>query len=558
MFRDRFLTRSEFKSYDDYKANCRIRKPEGFNFVYDVVDALATEQPEKVALYWTNDIGEKKLITFKELSDSSKQAAVYWQKLGIKKGDRVMFILKRHWQFWVNIMALCRLGAIVIPATHLLTSHDVSYRVGEASIKCVFSLNEVDLVKAVDGSELQPSLKVVLNGRTNSKAVEKLGDDWLVFDYESCNVADFVKPEGEDFAGDYDDMLAYFTSGTTGYPKLVIHDNTYPLGHINTAVYWHDLKSDDLHFTLSDSGWGKCSWGKLYGQWIAEATVFVYDFEKFTPSDILVMIERHKITSFCAPPTVFRFLLLEDFSKYDLSSLKKVRSAGEALNPEIFNKFVELLGLEIKEGFGQTETTVILACFPWDAPRVGAMGRAAAGWNVQVIDEEGIMCEAGESGELVVRLEGEPRPVGLFQQYNSVEYNERAIKNGLYHTGDEAYCDEDGYFWFVGRNDDVIKSSGYRIGPFEVESALMEHEAVVECAVTGVPDEIRGQAIKASIILDKKFAPTDELKRDIQNFVKSITAPYKYPRVIEFVDDLPKTISGKIKRKDIRSSDSSS
>ncbi len=558
MFRDRFLTRSEFNSYEDYRANCRIRKPEGFNFAYDVVDALAEEQPEKLALYWTNDVEQQNRITFKELSNMSKQAALYWQSLGLKKGDKVMLILKRHWQFWVNMVALARLGVIAIPATHLLTSHDVSYRVGEASIKCVFSLNEADLIKAVDGSEVQPELKVVLNGRANSKPVENLGQDWNVYEYEKYNAANFIKPEGEAFAGDGDDMLAYFTSGTTGYPKLVIHDYTYPLGHINTAVYWHSLEADDLHLTLSDSGWAKCSWGKLYGQWIAEATVFVYDFEKFTPSDLLVMIERHKVTSFCAPPTVFRFLLLEDFSKYDLSSLKKLRSAGEALNPEIFNKFSELLGLEIKEGFGQTETTVLLACFPWDKPRVGAMGRAAAGWNVQVVDENGHMCEVGESGELVVRLEGETRPIGLFQQYNSVEYNERAIKNGLYHTGDEAYCDEDGYFWFVGRNDDVIKSSGYRIGPFEVESALMEHEAVVECAVTGVPDEIRGQAIKASIILDKRFSPSDELKKDIQDFVKRITAPYKYPRVIEFVDDLPKTISGKIKRKDIRSKDSSS
>ena len=549
MFRDRFLTRSEFKSYDDYKANCRIRKPNNFNFAYDVLDALADEKPDMVALYWVNDKDEKIIITFKELSDLSKQAALFWQDKGLKKGDHVMFVLKKHWQFWVNMMALCRIGVVSIPATYLLTAHDVSYRVSEANVKAILSVNDTNIINAINESEVQPEMKIILDGN--------VPNGWQPFEYEKYNCNNFQKPQNDDFASDHDIMLAYFTSGTTGYPKLTIHDFTYPLGHINTACYWHDLVPGDLHLTLSDSGWAKCSWGKLYGQWIAEATIFVYDFEKFIPEDLLVMIDKHKITSFCAPPTIYRFLLLEDFNKYDLSSLKKLRSAGEPLNPEIFNKFKEMTNLEIKEGFGQTETTVMLACWPWDEPRIGSMGKPAAGWNVQVVDQDGYMCEPGETGEVVIRLEGEARPFGIFQKYHLDEYTEKSLKQGMYHTGDVAYCDEDGFYWFVGRNDDVIKSSGYRIGPFEVESALMEHPAVVECAVTGVPDEIRGQAIKATIILDKKFKPGDDaLKKDIQNFVKKITAPYKYPRVIDFVDDLPKTISGKIIRREIRSKDS--
>lgn len=551
MLRKRFLKRDKFKSYEDYRANCRIKIPEDFNFAYDVVDVLASDNPKLPAIYWVNDKGEKKIFTFADVSMLSKKAANFWKKLGLKKGDSVMLILKSRHEFWINMMAFCRIGALAIPGTHLLTSHDIEYRVKESGAKAIVAFDDDFIVSSVDSANCDIPIKVLVSPYKENISRE----GWVKYDIENCQ-SDFPVPRGDEKVLTTDYMLGYFTSGTTAYPKLVIHDNTYPLGHINTAIYWHRLEKGDLHFTHADSGWGKCVWGKLYGQWIAEATVFVYDFDKFAPVDLLRVIDEHKITSFCAPPTIYRFLLQEDFKKYDLSSLTKATIAGEALNPEVFNQFKNLTGIEIKEGFGQTETTPMLACWPWDSPRVGSMGKPAAGWNVQVVDQEGVMCLPGETGEVVVRLEGEARPIGLFSRYHLDEATNHSMRDGFYHTGDVAYYDEDGFFWFVGRNDDVIKSSGYRIGPFEVESALIEHHAVIECAVTGVPDEVRGQSVKATIILHEDYKPgNEELKKDIQEFVKKHTAPYKYPRIVEFVNELPKTISGKIKRKDIREHD---
>lgn len=542
MIKKRFLRRNDFKSYEDFKANCRVRMPACFNFAYDVIDEIALEYPEKQALYWANDKGEEKVINFKELSSISKQVANFLKDSGVKKGDSVMLILKSRIEFWYLMMGLCRIGAIAIPATHLLTPHDIEYRVGRANIKAIISADDIHIIESVDNAKCKVDIKITLGHAAG----------WIKYNIENYSDV-FDRPTGEDAVSEHDPMLAYFTSGTTSYPKLVIHDNTYPLGHINTAVYWHGLDENDLHYTHSDTGWGKCVWGKLYGQWIAGATVFVYDAEKFHASDMLHIIDKYKITSFCAPPTVYRFMLQEDFAKYDLSSLKKATVAGEALNPDIFNKFKELTGIELREGFGQTETTLTLACWIWDTPRTGSMGKPAAGWNVQVVDSEGVMCLPGETGEVVILLEGEARPFGLFNGYLKDDGIDEAIVDGFYHTGDVAYYDEDGYFWFVGRNDDVIKSSGYRIGPFEVESVLIEHPAVLECAITGVPDPVRGQAIKATIVLKEEYKPgSDELKKGIQEFVKKNTAPYKYPRVIAFVDSLPKTISGKVKRNVIR------
>lgn len=548
MFAERFLTRTKFKSYDDYKANCRIIVPDDFNFAYDVIDELAKENPELAALHWVNDKGEKKILSFYDISILSKKAANFFKNAGIKKGDGVMLILKSRHEFWVSMIALCRIGALAIPATHLLTSYDVQYRVREANIKSIIAFDDEFITSSIDNAKSGVSIKILV-----SPNKDNILDGWIKYDIEKCS-DDFPAPRGADKVLTTDCMLGYFTSGTTSYPKLAIHDNTYPLGHIHTAVYWHNLEKGDLHFTVADTGWAKCSWGKLYGQWIAESSVFVYDYEdKFCPKDMLALIEEQKITSFCAPPTIYRFMLGEDFSKYDLRSLKKCRSAGEPLNPEVFNKFKNLTSLEIKEGFGQSETTVMLACYPWDEPKIGSMGKPVAGWNIQVVNENAAMCDPGEIGEIVVRVAGEARPSGLFREYHSKEATAKVMRGGLYYTGDMAYYDEEGFFWFVGRNDDVIKSSGYRISPFEVESAIIEHPAVVECAVTGVPDEVRGQSIKATIILNPDYKPGDDnLKKEIQSFVKKITAPYKYPRIVEFVDDLPKTISGKIKRKDIR------
>ncbi|MDR1381877.1 MAG: AMP-binding protein [Tannerella sp.] len=545
---DRFLAQTAFESQEDFKRNFKIIVPENFNYGYDVVDAWAEKDPDKKALCWTNDRGEHIDFSFAEIKKYTDRTASYFQSLGIGRGDMVMLILKRRYEFWFSIVALHKLGAVVIPATHLLTKKDIVYRANAADIKMIVCAGEELILNHI--KEALPDSPTVKKRVSVGPVVADGFDD---FHRGIENAAPFVRPEHVNTNGDT--SLMYFTSGTSGEPKMVIHDHLYPLGHITTGSFWHNLHGDSLHLTIADTGWGKAVWGKLYGQWIAGATVFVYDHEKFTPADMLRMIQDYRITSLCAPPTIFRFLIREDMSKYDLSSLKYCTIAGEALNPAVFDAFYRLTGIKLMEGFGQTETTLTVCTFPWTTPKPGSMGLPNPQYDVDLLRPDGTVAEDGEQGQIVVHV-GENRPIGLFKEYyRDPERTRDAMHDGLYYTGDVAWRDEDGYYWFVGRADDVIKSSGYRIGPFEVESALMTHPAVVECAITGVPDEIRGQIVKATIVLSKEYADRagDELVKEIQEHVKRVTAPYKYPRIVEFVSELPKTISGKIRRVEIRS-----
>ena len=547
---ERFVKQTHFTSQEDFIKNFRIEVPENFNFGYDVVDAWAAEDLEKEAILWTNDKGACIHFSYADLKKYTDQTASYFQSLGIGHGDKVMLILKRRYEFWYSIIALHKLGAVVIPATHLLTKKDIVYRCNAASIKMIVMAGEEVITKHV------------IDAMPESPTVEKLvsiGPDipegFLDFHKGIDNAAPFVRPEHVNTNDDI--SLMYFTSGTTGEPKMVAHDFTYPLGHIVTGSFWHNLHKDSLHLTIADTGWGKAVWGKLYGQMIAGATVFVYDHEKFTPADILQKIHDYHITSLCAPPTIYRFLIREDLSKYDLSSLEYCTTAGEALNYSVYETFLKITGIRLMEGFGQTETTLTLATFPWMEPKPGSMGVPNPQYEIDLIKPDGRSAEDGEQGQIVVRT-NHGKPLGLFKEYyRAPELTHEAWHDGVYYTGDVAWRDEDGYYWFVGRADDVIKSSGYRIGPFEVESALMTHPAVVECAITGVPDEIRGQVVKATIILAKDYKDKagDALIKELQDHVKRVTAPYKYPRVIEFVDELPKTISGKIRRVEIRQKD---
>lgn len=544
---EQFLKQTTFKDQRDFIENLEICVPENFNFAYDVVDKWAEQAPDKVALCWTNDQGEHINFTFADIKRESDKAASFFQSKGIGRGDMVMLILKRRYEFWFSIIALHKIGAVVIPATHLLTKKDIVYRNNAADIKMIVCVGEEEVLKHVNDSI------------ADSKALESVvsigpvvPEGWLDYHLETAEAAPFVKPALPNVNDDI--SLLYFTSGTTGNPKMVAHDFTYPLGHIVTASYWHNLHEDSLHLTLADTGWGKAVWGKLYGQWIAGAAVFVYDFDKFAPADVLAMIQKYNITSFCAPPTVFRFLIREDLTQYNISSLKYCTIAGEALNPKVYEEFYRLTGIKLKEGFGQTETTLTIATYPWTEPKPGSMGIPNPQYDVDLIAPDGRSVEAGEQGQIIIRTD-KRKPLGLFKEYyRNAELTHEAWHDNVYYTGDVAWKDEDGYFWFVGRADDVIKSSGYRIGPFEVESALMTHPAVVECAITGVPDEIRGQVVKATIVLaqDYKYRADEDLIKEIQNHVKMVTAPYKYPRIVEFVPELPKTISGKIRRVEIR------
>lgn len=528
--------------------NFHVRVPENFNFAYDVVDRWADEDPDKPALLWTNDRGECHQFTFGEMKKYSDQTASFFQSAGIGRGDMVMLILKRHYQFWFSILALHKLGATAIPASHLLTEKDIVYRCNMAGIKAIVSTGDQIIVDHVEKALPKcPTLNVLVS------TGPVVPDGWFDFNKSIAAAKPFERPQLANTNSDV--SLLYFTSGTTGEPKMVAHDFTYPLGHIVTGYIWHNLRPDSLHLTLADTGWGKAVWGKLYGQWIAGANVFVYDYEKFAPVDVLHMIQKYGITSFCAPPTVFRFLIREDISKFDLSSLKYCTIAGEALNPSVFEQWYKLTGIKLMEGFGQTETTLTVATYPWIEPKPGSMGKKGPVYDIDLVDENDDPVEDGVHGEIVVRLKPGQKPLGLFKEYlNDPVLTAEAIHDGMYHTGDVAWRDQDGYYWFVGRKDDVIKSSGYRIGPFEVESALMTHPAVVECAITGVPDEVRGQVVKATIVLAQAYREqaSDNLIKEIQDHVKRVTAPYKYPRIIEFVDELPKTISGKIRRVAIR------
>ena len=547
---ERFVKQTKFASQEDFIKNLKIEVPENFNFGYDVVDAWAAEQPDKKAILWTNDQGMEHQYTFAELKEKTDATASYFQSLGIGHGDMVMLVLKRRIEFWFSIIALHKLGAVAIPATHLLTKKDIVYRCNAADIKMIVCAGE-DVITdhVIEAMPDCPTLEHVVS------IGPAMPEGFKDFQEGIANAAPFVKPAQPNTNDDI--MLMYFTSGTTGEPKMVAHDFTYPLGHITTGSFWHNLHENSLHLTIADTGWGKAAWGKLYGQMIAGANIFVYDHEKFTPADILQKIQDCKITSLCAPPTIFRFLIKEDISKYDLSSLEYCTTAGEALNYSVYETFLKITGIRLMEGFGQTETTMTLGTFPWMEPKPGSMGVPNPQYEIDLLTPDGRSAEDGEQGQIVVRTHN-GKPLGLFKEYyRDAERTEDAWHDNVYYTGDVAWRDEDGYFWFVGRADDVIKSSGYRIGPFEVESALMTHPAVVECAITGVPDEIRGQVVKATIILSKDYKGKEspELIKELQDHVKKVTAPYKYPRVIEFVDELPKTISGKIRRVEIRKKD---
>ena len=547
---EKFLSRTVFTSQEDYIRNFRIRVPADFNFAYDVVDAYAAEEPDKKALLWTDDRGGEIQFTFADMKRETDRTASYFQSLGIGRGDMVMLILKRRYEFWFSILALHKLGAVAIPATHLLTRKDVVYRCNMAGIKAIVAAGEPVITGHIAAAMPEsPTTRLLIS------VGPEVPEGFLDFHEGIRHAAPFVRPQHVNTNDDI--MLMYFTSGTTGEPKMVAHDFTYPLGHISTGCFWHSLHEGSLHLTIADTGWAKAAWGKLYGQWLAGANIFVYDHEKFTPADILRKIGQYRITSLCAPPTIYRFLIREDLSKYDLSSLEYCTTAGEALNGAVYDTFKRLTGVRLMEGFGQTETTLTLATFPWMEPKPGSMGVPNPQYDIDLLTPDGRSAEDGEQGQIVIRTD-RGKPLGLFKEYYLNDGMMHEVwHDGVYYTGDVAWRDEDGYFWFVGRADDVIKSSGYRIGPFEVESALMTHPAVVECAITGVPDEIRGQVVKATIILGDKYRPRagEELIRELQDHVKQITAPYKYPRIIEFVDELPKTISGKIRRKAIRADD---
>ena len=505
---ERFLKQTKFTSVEDYNKHLEFIIPENFNFAYDVMDVWAEEAPERLAILWTNDQGEEIRTTYGELKEQTDQAASYLMSIGIGKNDPVMLILKRHYEWWVIMLALCKIGAIVIPATHMLTKHDYVYRNTRASVKAIICADDDYIISQIKlAMPESPTVKQYITLR-DEEGFRNWKAEWQ-------SAPKFQRPA---FVNENDDtMLMYFTSGTSGEPKMVAHDYLYAMGHLSTGVFWHNLHEGSLHLTVADTGWGKAVWGKFYGQWFAGATVFVFDHEKFNADTLLRQMEKYKVTSFCAPPTIYRFMIREDLSKYDLSSLEYCCTAGEALNPAVFDKFYEKTGIKMMEGFGQTETTMTLGTFPWM----------------------------------------EPKPGSIKGYYRDEEKTREAWHDGVYHTGDMAWRDEDGYYWFEGRIDDVIKSSGYRIGPFEVESALMTHPAVVECAITGVPDDIRGMVVKATVVLGKEWKDKagEDLVKELQQHVKKETAPYKYPRIIEFVDELPKTISGKIRRVEIRKKD---
>lgn len=524
-----------------------IKYPENFNFGYDIIDKYGELEPCRRAVMWVDLKGNEKTFTYGDLSRLSNKAANMFLARGIKKGDHVILVMKRHYQFWYTIMALMKIGAVAIPATYLLTVKDFVYRMDAADVKGVVSTHDGEVADFIDAAEQKTEgslkCKFIVNG---SK------DGWLSFDEEIEKYPDTLErvPTKAD-----EIFLLYFTSGTTGYPKMAIHDHTLALAHIQTAKHWQKVCPNGIHLTVSDSGWAKSAWGKLYGQLAMGTCVFVYDFDKFIPENMLAIMEKYKITTFCAPPTMYRFFINAGLERYDLSSLKYCNIAGEALSAEVFNRWKEATGLELMEGYGQTESTCLIGNIIGMKPKPGSMGKPTPQYDIDLVDKDGNSVPPGVVGEIVVKGEYEHTP-GLFRGYYKNEEATRKVwHDGMYHTGDTAKRDEDGYYWYVGRNDDVIKSSGYRIGPFEIESVLATHPAVLECAVTGVPHPIRGEVVKATIVLTDGYEPSEELKVDIQNHVKKNTAPYKYPRVVEFVRELPKTISGKIRRVEIREND---
>ena len=542
----KFLNRTDFTDYDDFAANVKFSVPEHFNFGFDVVDEYARLAPEKRALVWCNAAGEEKIMTFRDISLASNRTVNFLLSLGVKKGDCVMSMLNRRWEYWVLNIACCKLGAVIIPATHLLTPKDIVYRCNSAGVKVLVATAEEDVIEHI--THALPRCETVQECFFTVPV-----EGFRCFDDCVRGMSDVLpslpRPEWND------PMLCYFTSGTTGMPKMVQHNFEYPAGFVFNACFWQKVQDDGLHFTSAETGWAKCSWGKLYGQWIAGSAVFAYDYHgRFTPTDLLPLISKYKITTFCVPPTIYRFLVKEDLSHYDFSSVTHCTTAGEALNAEVYKQFYEATGQRIYEGFGQTESCVILATFHFMEPVSGCSGKPCPLYDIDLIDDEENPVPTGAEGEIAIRLR--PHQYGLVSSYRGDPERTQAARGGkYYHTGDLAKKDENGLYWFVGRKDDIIKSSGYRIGPFEVESALMEHPSVLECAITGAPDPVRGTVVKATIVLAKGYEPSDELKKELQNHVKRATAPYKYPRIIEFVTEMPKTISGKIRRVEIREKD---
>ena len=551
MLLDRFLPRIEFDSYEDFKANYKVNVPENFNFGFDIVDAWADSEPEKKALVWCDDHDHERIFTFTDIKKLSNRAANFFRSIGIRKGTVVMLILRRRWEYWVCATALHKLGAILIPGSLQLTKKDIVYRGNSASVQTIVCVNDPFVIEQIETAECDvPSLQ-------NKVMVVDHREGWLTLNDELERFSDVFERPIDDQATRWDDiMLVYFTSGTTGMPKMVQHNFAYPLGHIITAKYWQRVEENRLHMSVSDSGWAKFGWGKIYGQWICGAVVFAYDMDKFVPLHLLEKITKYKVTTFCAPPTMFRFMLQEDVTKFDLSCIHHCCIAGEPLNPEVFKKWYNLTGLELCEGFGQSEGPVLIANFQWFKPIPGSTGKPSPLFDIQLIDSDGNVCEDGDEGTIAIMDVKHNPPTGLFTGYfKNPEMTEEKLGGAYYDTGDVAWRDSKGYYWFVGRNDDVIKCSGYRIGPFEVESAMLEHPAVVECAITGAPDPIRGQVVKATVVLAEGYEGTPALTKELQNHVKHVTAPYKYPRVIEYVKELPKTLGGKIKRAQIRRAD---
>ena len=551
MLLDRYLPRIDFDSYEDFKKNYTVNVPENFNFGFDIVDEWAKQDEDKKALVWCNDHNEEKIFTFKDISLLSNRAANYFRSIGIRKGDVVMMILRRRWEYWVCATALHKLGATIIPSTLQLTKKDIIYRGNAAKVKAIVCVNDDFVIEQVE--KAMPEIPT-LQTRT---VVGMPRDGWRFLEEEMSRQSDsFERPTGEEATSRNDIMLVYFTSGTEGMPKMIQHNFAHPLGHIVTAKYWQRVQEGKLHMSVSDSGWAKFGWGKIYGQWICGAVVFAYDMDKFVPARLLEKMSKYKLTTFCAPPTMYRFMLLEDVAGYDLSSIQHYATAGEPLNAEVNMKWQRLTGHNIYQGFGQSEGSVLLADFQWDDIKVGSSGKPSPIYDLRLLDTDGNEVGTGEEGSIFIMDVKNNPPTGLFTGYYlNPEMTEEKLHGAYYNTCDMAWRDSEGYYWFVGRNDDVIKCSGYRIGPFEVESALIEHDAVVECAITGVPDPVRGQVVKATIVLKKGYYPSDKLKKELQDHVKRSTAPYKYPRVIEFVDELPKTFSGKIKRAQIRHED---
>lgn len=551
MLLDRFLPRIEFDSYEDFKKNYKVNIPENFNFGFDIVDEWAKQDENKKALVWCNDHDEEKIFTFKDISLLSNKTANYFKSIGIKKGDVVMMILRRRWEYWVCAVALHKLGAVTIPATLQLTKKDIVYRANAAKARAIVCINDDFVIEQAE--------KALPDSPTihHHIVVGEKREGWDFFEEEIEKQSDvFERPTGDEATNKDDVMLVYFTSGTTGMPKMIQHSFSHPLGHIVTAKYWQQVQENKLHMSVTDSGWAKFGWGKIYGQWICGAVIFAYDMDKFVPAKLLEKMAKYKLTTFCAPPTMYRFMLLEDVASYDLSSIQHWATAGEPLNPEVNNKWFGFTGHNIYQGFGQSEGSVLMADFQWDDIKIGSTGKPSPLYDIKLLDSDGNEVGIGEEGSICVMDVKNNPPAGLFTGYYlNQEMTDKLLLGKYYDTCDMAWQDSEGYYWFVGRNDDVIKCSGYRIGPFEVESAMLEHDAVVECAITGAPDPVRGQVVKATVVLKKEYQPSPELIKELQDHVKKSTAPYKYPRIIEFVDEIPKTFSGKIKRAMIRHED---